>query len=299
VGIVFDIQRGSLRDGPGVRTTVFLKGCPLRCRWCHNPEAMRRMPQLSFNVDRCVICGDCGAVCPEGAHRFEGGGHVIDFSRCVACGRCVDACDHEGLWMVGSDMSADDVMTEVCADQDFYRHTGGGMTLSGGEPLCQPDFALELLRKSRALGIATCVETSGFVPAEVLERALAYVDLLLVDYKMTDPQKHIEYTGVTNERILENLEGAYKCGTAIMLRCPIVPGVNDDDQHLRGIREIDKKYPGLRGIELLAYHNLGVSKARCVSQKQQEIREVAIDPVEKQTWLQRLRTMGCTRAQLG
>jgi len=230
---------------------------------------------------------------------LQDGDHSVEFAKCVHCGACVDACDHEGLRIVGKEMCADDVMKEVLADVDFYRHSGGGMTLSGGEPLFQPKFARELLARGRESGIHTCVETSGFVAQPILREILPLIDIVLFDYKVTDDQLHRELTGGSNERVLYNLDLAYRMKAQIILRCPLIPGVNDADDHLRGIAALSAKYPELLGVEVIPYHGMGLDKARSVGMVQLPPSSKTVDQCSREKLIVRLGELGCVRAVLG
>jgi pyruvate formate lyase activating enzyme len=264
IGRIFDIQRFSTHDGPGIRTTVFLKGCPLQCLWCHNPEGLSPDRQLSFSPEKCIGCGDCVAACPNRVHRLEPSGdgvvHVLERERCRLCGACAGACVSDALEMVGRDLSVAEVLREVLEDRAFYGPSGGGLTLSGGEPMLQFDFTAALLRAAKEQGLHCCLETSGFAPRGHFEALLGLVDLFLYDYKETDPERHIDYTGVPNDLILENLRGLHAWGAKIALRCPIIPGCNDREDHFAGIAVLAREMPKLEGIELVPFHPLGRGK---------------------------------------
>jgi len=258
-GRIFDIQRFSIHDGPGIRTTVFLKGCPLRCLWCHNPEGISPQPELSFVPDRCVACGACVRACPEGAHRMADGHHVLKRELCRHCGACVEQCPAGALEMAGREASVSEVLSEAVRDRPFYETSGGGVTLSGGEPTMQPEFCLALLRAARAEGLHTCVDTCGYCEWSRLEQMLPLVDLWLFDFKESDTQRHRDYTGVPNGRILENLRRLCASGARLVLRCPIIPGLNDRDDHFEAIRRLAAEL-GLSRVELLPYHGFGDGK---------------------------------------
>ena len=373
-GMVLDIQRASIHDGPGVRTTVFLKGCPLRCAWCHNPESQSPRAQLSYHSGLCTDCGLCAQVCPAGVHRWEeatdpasrdagrekwqpdgqngaagtdgctqanrlcglmrpeqmgpdaeyseefpgggpygkmqgrqntrdpsaqpagplaGGGtpsggseqwngpdassggnpdadrsdrpadrvHRVDYSKCTGCGACTQVCPASALTLYGRKMTAQQVVRTVCRDRVFYEQSGGGMTLSGGEPLSQADFAAEILRLCRAEGIHTCLETSGMGSCEAFASLLPYVDLVYFDWKVPDDPTARQYIGADLGMIQKNLDFCMASGKAVLLRCPIIPGVNDNGTHFAAIGDLLQQYPSLLGAELLPYHDFGVDKA--------------------------------------
>lgn len=261
IGRVFDIQRFSIHDGPGIRTTVFLKGCPLRCIWCGNPESIPFEPSLSYVADRCISCGDCVTACPENALSLSPTKKtLLDRQRCTRCGKCVEHCDPKALELVGRDMSVAQVMAVVGRDQSYYAESGGGVTLSGGEPLMQPDFAEALLATAKSEGFHTCIETSASARWSVFEQLRSFVDLWLFDIKETDPRRHIEYTGVPISLILANLKRLHKTGAAIRLRCPMVPQHNARRDHLHAIADLAKRYSGLQGVELLPYYDLWRAK---------------------------------------
>lgn len=260
-GVIFNIQRFSVQDGPGIRTTVFFKGCPLRCRWCHNPESQHTAREIAYHTDKCIGCGACGAVCPSGAHRFEEGRHVFLRERCTACGRCAEVCCAQALEAIGRRAPVEEVLREVLADKEFYAQSGGGMTLSGGEPLAQPEFATALARAAKEAGVSVCVETCGYADPAILLRLAEFTDIFLFDYKLTDPEKHKAFTGVSNEKILSNLEELDRNGVQTILRCPMIPEVNLEDSHFEGIARQANRLQHCLGIDLEPYHPLGISKS--------------------------------------
>ena len=260
-GNVFNIQRYSLFDGTGVRTVVFLKGCPLRCKWCHNPEGLTAEPVVMFNFSRCIGCGDCTKVCEYGRHKIIDGVHVITDIDCIRCGKCADICAALALSLWGKEMSTDEIMEIVKRDMPFYKESGGGLTLSGGEPLMQPDFVLDILKKAKENGISTCIETSGYGNAEKLAEIAKYTDKFLFDYKATSDSEHIRLCGVSQKPILDNLALLDSLDAQIVLRCPIIPGINDTKEHFAGIAATAKKYNGILEVQLEPYHKLGESKA--------------------------------------
>jgi len=260
-GRVFDVQRFSIHDGPGIRTTVFLKGCPLKCLWCGNPESISPDPLVSYLPDKCIGCGDCVGVCPEAALLLAAGGKaVLDRKRCTGCGACAPACAPKALQIVGRDVSVGEVLDEVLRDRDYYEASGGGLTLSGGEPLLQPGFVEALLKEAKAGGLHCCVETSGYALWGVLRALLPLVDLWLYDFKETDPRLHEQFVGKPNAPVLENLEKLHAAGAGILLRCPMIPGHNARAEHLDGIAALARRLPRLEGVELLPYYDLWRAK---------------------------------------
>ena len=259
-GRVFDIQRFSIHDGPGIRTTVFLQGCPLDCAWCHNPEGRAATPQLAFTPTLCIGCGFCFRHCEHGGHVMEEDAHRLHREGCVACFCCVRECYSGALEVVGSDRTVEEVIAEVLRDRPFYKESGGGMTLSGGEPLAQPVFAEALLRRAKDEGLHTCLETSGAAPWEDLAALVPHVDCFLYDYKETDPERHRACTGQDNARILNNLRHLDDAGVPILLRCPIIPGVNLRDDHLQGIADLAGTLQNLQDVNIMGFHRLGEGK---------------------------------------
>ena len=290
---VFDIQRYALHDGPGIRTAVFLKGCPLSCVWCHNPESKSPALQHGFVEKNCVHCGRCVLVCPAGLHRLEDGKHIADFSACKLCGECIANCINGALKRYGAAMQPDDILKIVSQDRNFYKNSGGGLTVSGGEPMAQFEGTLALLKGANAQAIHTCLDTSGHAPTEHYERVLPYADCFLFDYKLTDDEKHRQYTGVSNKLILKNLAFLNDCSATVHLRCPIIPGINDDDEHLSGIAQLARQYSSIAAVEIMAYHNMGQSKSRQIRTAWDLGELPSMTKDEKQLIRGRLIALGC------
>lgn len=298
-GMIFDILRFSLHDGPGIRTTVFLKGCPLSCLWCHNPESQSFRLQLSFSPEKCTDCHECAAVCPTGALQVVDGKLVVRRELCNGCGGCVEECTSGAISIIGREVSVADVMDEVVRDRAYFERSGGGVTISGGEPLAQPRFTVALLRTAKEQGLHTCLDTCGAVHPNRLREALPFTDLFLFDYKATSSERHRALTGVSNELILENLEYLYGKGARIILRCPLVPGVNDASEHLTGIANLAARYPDLEAIHVMPFHNLGRSKAAAIGFDNPLSDLPSADEAMAQEWLDRLDALGCHRCELG
>jgi pyruvate formate lyase activating enzyme len=258
-GRIFDIQRFSIHDGPGIRTTVFLKGCPLLCSWCHNPEGRSHEMEPWVIEGRCVRCGACLGVCPDPAFG-PGEVPIVDAARCLRCGACVEACVTGARRLVGRDVGVEDVISEVERDRPFYEESGGGVTLSGGEPFAQADFLLACLRASRDAGFHTAVDTSGHAPREVLLEATRWTDLFLYDLKLFDDERHRRETGVPAGPILDNLRALDEAGASVWVRIPLLPGVNDDTGNLDGLARFVKSLGTVRRVHLLPFHRSGTHK---------------------------------------
>lgn len=263
-GTVFDIRRFSVHDGPGIRTTVFFKGCPLRCWWCHNPESQSYQPEILLSPSRCIRCGACVEACPAGAISSGQAAGAPNPVLCTRCGVCTEACAAEARELAGRVMTSTQVMAVVERDLPFYDQSGGGVTFSGGEPLAQPKFLAELLRHCKSKDLHTTVDTSGYTPWKTLAALAPDVDLFLYDLKLVDPAAHRKMTGVSNERILSNLYKLSEMGARLILRVPIVPGVNDDLENIRAVGEIARRSGqigrGVEEIDLLPYHQAAMGK---------------------------------------
>ncbi|WP_404423393.1 glycyl-radical enzyme activating protein [Nibricoccus sp. IMCC34717] len=282
-GYVFDVQRSSLHDGPGIRTTLFLKGCPLRCLWCHNPESQAASPELSFDADKCSSCRACETVCIQKVHTFEGGAHRVAFDACEADGHCVAACPNGALRIYGGWRSTESLLDEVEKDRTYYEISGGGLTLSGGEPTVQPEFSLALLSGAKARGIHTALETCGISSWSTYERFLPVTDVFLYDYKATGTDLHRQLTGVDNTSILANLRRLHASGARIILRCPLLPGVNATDDHLAAIRTLRLELRGLE-IDLLPYHDTGNGKYARLGRTVPELATHVPEEAEVERW---------------
>lgn len=266
-GTVFDIQRFCVHDGPGIRTVVFLKGCPLRCVWCHNPEGLSGEPQVMLAPEKCIGCGECVRVCSTGAQSLKGGIRSFDPALCAHCMRCTEGiCSTKAVFAAGRVMEDTEVMEKVMRDAEFYRESGGGITLSGGEPFFRADFALELLRLAKKNGITTAAETCGTVPLEVMKKAAALCDTFLFDVKLTNEEDHLRYTGASRRMMLENLRYLDSVSADIVLRCPMIPGINTNEAHYEAIGRLAESLSSVREVNIMPYHDFGVSKYRKLSE---------------------------------
>jgi len=262
-GMVLNIQRFSIHDGPGIRTLVFMKGCPLRCPWCSNPESQKGTVELSYIRTRCVACGKCAGACPCGAIRIsEDGAPSTDREACESCGSCVEVCSYEAREIAGELFDINRLLKEVEKDREFYANSGGGVTVGGGEPAQQHDFVREFLKRCTERWLHTALETCGHAPWEHLEGILKYVDFLFYDVKHMDPGVHKRMTGVSNELILNNLGkiASKRSGPEVVVRIPVIPGLNDSKENVTATAKYMAESGGVKGIELLPYHRLGMSK---------------------------------------
>lgn len=260
MGQVFDIQRFSIHDGPGVRVTIFLKGCSLRCKWCHNPEGLSKEPSLRFIHNLCINCGACQK-CPNNVHTFVDNIHQVNFSKCVVCGYCVNVCPSKALLLYGKEMSADEIAKEILKDKDYFLNEGG-ITFSGGEPLLQPDFINECVNRIRKdiPNIHVCVDTSGNVPYENIQKVIENTNIFLFDIKAISKEKHIAGTGSSNELILENLHKLDETEKDIWIRIPVIPGINDSDEELNLIADEINTLKHVKKVTIIPYHSLGHTK---------------------------------------
>ena len=259
-GVVFDIKKYSINDAPGIRTTIFLKGCPLHCQWCHNPESQSPRLDMIFRPGRCDLCGACLDACQHEAITWSLNGPLTDREVCVRCGDCSGVCYSEARQVVGRQMSLPEVMAEIVQDLTFYEESGGGVTLSGGEPLFQKEFSLAILKACRGQDIHTVLDTCGFASWQAFEQVAPFVDLFLYDLKTIDPVKHQKFTGQSNQRILANLENLSRLGATLLVRIPVIPGVNTDEFEMKQIGAYLSALPHPPPVELLAYHNIAEAK---------------------------------------
>lgn len=292
-GRIFEIQRFSVHDGPGIRTTVFLKGCQLHCLWCHNPESVSpEVGDVAYVPGKCIDCGACFA-CLQGAHGQEDGKHVFHREKCRRSGECVQRCPTRALTASGRVATAEEIVREAARDRSYYGDDGG-LTLSGGEPVLQPEFVRRVLELAREDGICTALETNLAYDWERLDGIRDAVGLFLADWKESDPERHREYTGMDNLRIAENIRRLHDGGYRVLLRCPIIPGLNDREDHFRTIAEMTTRYPNLLGAELLPYHNLGINKmARFgLNGKAGSFAAASPDAATTAEWVRMVRDMG-------
>ena len=282
-GLVFGIQHFSIHDGEGIRSNVFLKGCPLRCLWCHNPEGLSAQIGIQYIQNKCRGCGRCGYIFKNMHDLYI----KTESQKQAYAAQCV----YGALESVGKWMTVTEVIDDVMKDLRFFKESDGGITVSGGEPMLQHEFTLALLKEAKKRGIQTAMETSGFASLKQYKQVLPYVDEFLWDYKETDEIKHKEFTGVSNQRILENLDALYKDGANIILRCPIISGLNDTEEHFRGIAKRSRQMKNLKGVELMPYHKFGVAKDARIGRMEQKEYEIPSKDMKK-SWEEQIIAMG-------
>ena len=264
-GIVFDIQRFSIHDGPGIRTIIFLKGCPLRCKWCSNPESQKTKPELMYRSDQCIRCGSCFKVCKVGAIDLDKE-YIVDRNKCTSCGECVLVCPSSALLMKGKTMTVEEVIKEARKDSIQYYRSDGGITLSGGEALVQYEFAREIFKACKAQGWHTAIETEGYANEEVIKDVIPYVDLVMLDIKSVDPKKHMEFTGVDNEIILKNARIIQEIANTV-IRIPVIPEFNASKEEITDIIKFVKTLPNIKKVHLLPYHRYGENKYKLLNKE--------------------------------
>jgi pyruvate formate lyase activating enzyme len=289
---VFNIQRCSIHDGPGIRTTVFIKGCPLRCDWCHNPESLDGAPEVAINEKKCTACGACVEACPESDGDRPARGSDWDDGTCQRCGACAEACPSEARELIGEARAVADLVAEIERDRPFFESSGGGVTFSGGEPLCYPAFLVACLEGCREKGLHTAVDTSGFATKKVIRDIARLADVLLYDIKHMDPKAHKRHTGVDNEQILENLRTLSEEAADIWIRFPLIPGFNDVEENLEAMAAFINGLPNAHPVSVLPYHPAGVEKHRRLGKSPPDVGYRTPTDEEIAAAIERLRSYG-------
>lgn len=261
-GVIFDIKKYAIHDGPGIRTTIFFKGCPLACRWCHNPEGMNVAVQRIYRQQRCIGCGECMQICPRQAIRQTAEGMIADLSKCELCRTCAQHCPSDAVEFIGQKVTVAEVVRQIEKDIAFYDQSRGGVTFSGGEPLMQPEFLLQLLDACGHLDLHRTVDTTGYADAKLLLKVAQKTDLFLYDLKLMDPEKHRKYTGVSNEQILHNLKQLTQNDVRIQVRMPVIPGINSDAENIDKTADFIHSLGKIEHVSLLPFHNSAQAKYR-------------------------------------
>lgn len=258
---IFDISKGRLDDGNGIRTVIFLKGCPLKCKWCHNPESQSFSHEFMWDNAKCLKCGDCVNSCPDGSIKFNAGDLYINTSQCGGCGKCVNVCPSEALRSVGKSYNIDEITAAALSDKLFYDVSGGGITFSGGEPLCFPEYVGEISSVLKSKGISSAIETCGYFDYEKFRRfVLPYIDCVMYDIKLICEKEHIKYTGQSNKIILENFERLARENIRVIPRTPLIPGITDSTENITGIKRFLEKFGIVSNHILLPYNSVGEKK---------------------------------------